>query len=107
MTVIAIDYINSIDDLIEELSERFIVEHVNHSGTHVSIWVYNYGTIPVVVDVYVDIDGGASGQSLDIEMPSQGLIDVCIELVITKGDEVAVKAVSRRGNNAYYRYLAP
>jgi len=105
-TVIADDYVEGITELIDELSERFIIEHVARNATHVRVWVYNYGEVPIVVDVYVDIEGGASGSSTDVEVASHEVIEVGIELAATTGDEVAVKASSRRGNNAYCRYIA-
>lgn len=106
MTIIAEDYVSGVNDLVGEISERFIIEHVSHTGTHVRVWLYNYGEIEIVVDVYVDVDGGGSGSILEVGVSPQGFVEVDIELTVASGEEVAVKAVSRRGNNAHFRYIA-
>jgi len=104
--IIAEDYVSGVNDLVDEISERFIIEQVAHTGTQVRVWLYNYGEIEVVVDVYADVDGGASGSILEVEVAPQGFVEVDIELAVASGEEVAVKAVSRRGNNAHFRYIA-
>ena len=107
MTVVAEGYVEGINVLIDEISERFIVEHVAHNDTHVRVWVYNYGEVGIVVGVYADIEGGESESSMGVGVGPQGLVEVCINLVVSVDDYVAIKAVSRRGNNAYYRYMVP
>lgn len=105
-TMIAEDYVSGVNDLVDEISERFVIEHVAHNSTHVRVWLYNYGEIEVMVDVYADIDGGASGYETAVELDPKEFVEVDVELAAASGEEVAVKAVSRRGNNACYRYIA-
>ena len=107
MTIIAEDYAEAVVNMTEVISERFIVEHVNNSDTTLSVWIYNYGEVDIVVDVYADASGGASNYSTDYEVPSGELRKANISLADTSGKEVTIKVASRRGNNAYYRYLAP
>jgi len=105
MTITAEDYAESLVNMTDVISERFIVEHVANDSSNIFVWVYNYGEVDIVIDVYIDIDGGSSNSILDVGVDSQGLVKVNIPLSFDSGDEVAVKVVSRRGNNAYYRYL--
>jgi len=105
MTITAEDYAEGVLNMTDVISERFIVEHVANNISHISVWVYNYGEVGIVIDVYIDIDGGSSNSFLDESVDTQGLVKVDIALSFNSGDEVAVKAVSRRGNNAYYKYL--
>lgn len=106
MTITAEDYTEAMINMTETISERFIIEHVANTTTQIHVWIYNYGEISIVVDVHVDIDGGESNFEMGVEVEPRELRKVVIDLEILDYDEVAVKAVSRRGNNAYYRYLA-
>jgi len=105
MTITAEDYAESLMNMTDVISGRFIIEHVANDSSHIFVWVYNYGEVDIVIDVYVDIEGGSSNSSLNVGIASQGLAKVDIALSFTPGDEVAVKAMSRRDNNAYYRYI--
>ena len=107
MTITAEDYAESLINMTDVISERFIVEHVANDSSHIIVWVYNYGEVDIVIDIYIDIVGGSSNSSLDVGVDPKGLVEVDIPLSFTSGDEVAVKAVSRRGKNAYYRYIVP
>jgi len=107
MTIIAEDYIEGINELKDTISERFTIEHVANTSTQILVWIYNYGEVAIVVDVYVDIDGGESNSVMNVDVGPDDFVEVVIVFsAIQDNDEVAVKAVSRRGNNAYYRYLA-
>lgn len=105
MTITAEDYAESLINMTDVISERFIVEHVANDSSNIIVWVYNYGEVNIVIDIYIDIESVSSNSSLAVGVDSQGLVEVYIPLSFTSGDEVAVKVVSRRGNNAYYRYL--
>lgn len=107
-TVIANDYVDGTMDLMNEVTERFIVEHVSNSsnGDALYIYVYNYGDVDIVVDVYAnatytfcsDLNYSiASGDVIKIELSFSSC-------PLDEGDEVAVKIHSRRQNNAYYKY---
>jgi len=107
-TAISNDYVNGTLSLMNEVIERFTVEHVSNdtNGQYLYVWVYNYGDVDIVVDLYVNATGvhdsteGTSIVSGDIEM-------ITIDFgsgVLESGEEVAIKAHSRRQSNAFYTY---
>jgi len=105
MTITANDYAEDVIDTTDIICERFIIEHVSYDDPTLSIWLYNYGGVDIVVDVYADVDEGDSGSSTDYEIPSGAFETVQITLAYSSGKEVVIKLVSRRGNNAFYRYI--
>ena len=54
-TMVAESYVNDTLELLNEVTERFVVEHVTIDAEKntLSVWVYNYGTQKINVDVYV------------------------------------------------------
>ena len=96
-------------NLTDTITERFIIEHVYYDETleRLFIWVFNYGD----VDIEVKIQVGDDIYSDDfIELASGEMVPIVpIDLIPdpTQGDELSIKAFSRRGNNDYYRYLVP
>ena len=107
MTITAKDYAEAVIDTTDIICERFIIEHVSYDDPTLSIWLYNYGGVDIVVDVYADVDEGDSGSSTDYEIPSGAFEKAEISLTISSCNEVAIKVVSRRDNNVYYRYIIP
>jgi hypothetical protein len=108
-TVIAEDYINDTLSLVDEITERFIVEWVSNStnGDTLTVWVYNYGDVNVVVDVYVDADDGNSGSTLGTEINAEDYTEIDVSFVgdpLHKDDEISIRVYSRRQNVAYYIY---
>lgn len=105
-TVIANDYVNGTMSLMNEVIERFTVEHVTNSsdGTILRVWIYNYGDVDIVVDVYANTTGDAFNSSLGNAIASKALVCVNVTIPLNSGDEVAIKVHSRRQNNAYYTY---
>jgi len=110
MTINAENYAESVIEMTDTISERFIVEQVCYVDPTLFIWIYNYGEVDIVVDVYAGVDEGESGSSMNYEIPS-GAFEAAeitgITLAQSSGEEVAIKVVSRRGNNAFYRYIMP
>ncbi len=114
-TVIANDYVNGTMDLKNEIVERFVVEHATNTsdGSSMSIWVYNYGDVDVIVDVYANATHVSSstyffGSNLTIPVTSGSLVEIEIDFspgALELGDTVAVKVHSRRQNNVYYKYI--
>ena len=107
MTIAAEDYAEAVINMTDTISERFIVEQVCYIETTLSIWIYNYGQVDIVVDVYADVDEGESGSSMNHDIPSGAFEKAEINLVQLSGKEVAIKVISRRDNNAFYRYIMP
>jgi len=110
MTITAEDYVEAVINMTDTISERFIVEHVSNNsvGSLLYVWVFNYGDVDIDIKVNVgsiiypensnDWIAVASGEMVPIDP---------IEVILTKGEELNIKTCSRRGNNAYYRYLVP
>ncbi len=113
-TVIANDYVNGTMDLKNEIVERFIVEHATNTsdGSNMSIWIYNYGDVDMIVDVYANATHVNSStysfcSNLTNPISSGSLVEIEIHFspgALEPGDTVAVKVHSRRQNNAYYKY---
>ena len=110
-TIIANDYAEGVMDLIEMASERFTVEYVSNSidGSTLHVWIYNYGPVNVTMDVYTYV--GNSTYSTDLNAPvavgSGDTVCANVTVSVSSGDEVAIKAHSRRQNNAYSTYIVP
>jgi len=109
-TVIANDYINGTLDLLKEVTERFAIEHVSNSsdGRTLKIWIYNYGDVDLVVDLYADVNG-TMNSTLGTSIDSGSLVKIDVSFEgdpLVRGDEVLIKVHSRRQNNAYYEYYA-
>ena len=107
MTITANDYAEAVIDTTDIICERFIIEHVSYDDPTLSIWLYNYGGVDIVVDVYADVDEGDSGSSTDYEIPSGAFETAQITLAYSSGKEVVIKVVSRRGNDVYYMFFMP
>lgn len=110
-TVIANDYINDTMTLLNEVIERYAVEHVSNSsdGSILRIWIFNYGDVDVVLDVYVNVTGGGDNSTKGTYVASEDLeeIQVFTTPPLERGDEVAIKVHSRRQNNVYYKHVVP
>ena len=107
-TVIANSYIDDTFDLLDEVTERFTIEHVsnNSDGSTIMIWIFNYGDVDIVVDVYVNTTIYFT-VTLESEIESEEIVRVDVDLSsspLTRGQEVSIKAHSRRQNNDYYTY---
>lgn len=113
-TVIAENYVNDTLELVNEVTERFIVEHVSYdSGTdELSVWVYNYGDQKIIVDTnanittsstsFMDTESGTvlqKGESVEVIISVSG--------TVASGDKASIKIHSRRQNNAYKIYYFP
>jgi len=107
-TVIAENYVNDTLDLVDEITERFVVEWISCSsnGETLTVWVYNYGDVDIMVDVYVDVDDGNSGSFYNKEIVAGTCEDIAVpfEDHLETGDEVSIQVYSRRQNSAYYIY---
>jgi hypothetical protein len=115
-TAIANDYINGTMTLMNEVIERFIVEHVsnNSDGSRLYVWVSNNGDVDITVDVYVNATHIGTPTTYTFRYNLTHVIVSCgIEKIevhfdspndLDYGDEVAVKVHSRRQKNAYYTW---
>jgi len=99
-------YINETFTLLDEVTERFTIEHVSNSsnGITLNVWIFNYGDVDIVVDVYVN---STTYFTLESEIEAEEVVRVDVDLSsspLTRGQEVSIKAHSRRQNNDYYTY---
>jgi flagellin-like protein len=109
-TVIANDYVNGTMTLLKEVIERFAVEHASNSsdGVTLYVWVYNYGEVDITVDVYAN-STVSYNSTLDTFVGTGEIVKIEVYFTgvpLQTGDEVSIKAHSRRQNNAYYTYYS-
>lgn len=110
-TVIANDYVNGTLSLLNEVIERFKIEHVcsNSDRSLHYVWIYNYGEVDIVIDLYAN-STDEYGSTFETAISSGDLAKITVSFTgnpLESGDEVAIKAHSRRQNNAYYKYYVP
>jgi hypothetical protein len=113
-TMVAESYVNDTLELVNEVTERFVVEHVSYdSGTdELSVWIYNYGDQKIIVDTYANITT-SSTSFMDTESGTVLQKGESVEVIISvsgtvaSGDKASIKVHSRRQNNAYKVYYIP
>lgn len=107
-TVIAEDYANDTLSLVDEITERYIIEWVSCStnGDTLTVWVYNYGDVDIMVNVQVGVDDGNSGSFNDKEIVAGTCEDIAVPFgdYLVAGDEVSIQVYSRRQNSVYQAY---
>ena len=107
-TVIAEDYVNGTLSLVDEITERYIIEWMSCStnGDTFTVWVYNYGDVDIMVNVQVDVDDDNHGSFNDKEIVAGTCEDIAVPFgdPLQTGDEVSIKVYSRRQNIAYQTY---
>jgi len=102
MTITAEDYAESVINMTDTISERFIIEHVNNSETELSIWINNYGDVDIEVNVtYPENTNGWR------EVSSKHFEEIFFDFDPVSGTEVGINVKSRRDNDVYYRYVVP
>jgi len=108
MTITSEEYAETVIAMIDTISERFIIEHAYHDGENISIFVFNYGEVDIEVKVNVKDLTYPSDQDSWIEIPSKEMVPFpLIDLDVNPGETLDIKVYTRRGNNAFYRYLVP
>lgn len=113
-TVIAEDYVNDTLNLVNEVTERFVVEHVSYDSVakELTVWIYNYGEQKIVVTTYADVTTSATSFqdfTLGTVVRKGKLVDVVISLsgTVASNDRVSIKVYSRRQNFVYETYFIP
>jgi len=105
MTITAKDYAEEVIEMTDTISERFIVEHVAYVDQELKIWIYNYGDVDIEVKIQV---GSFNHPEEWIEITAGGFeVLEPFSYIAEKGDELIIRAYTRRENNVYYRYLVP
>lgn len=113
-SVIASNYINETLEVVNEVTERFIVEHVQFISTNdtISIWIYNYGEQSITVDTYLYVDTNSSSfmdqyYGKEVQKSDSEKIMIQLSESVSTGDLVSIQLHSRRQNDAYKKYYIP
>jgi len=109
-TVISNEYVNDTLSIVDEVTERFIIEKIFYDATNskLVVWVYNYGDQGITADVYVDIvdfTPDPSSENLKIASGEHGKVKFAVNL--NAGDQVIVNIYSWRQNNVQDQYTIP
>jgi len=105
MTITAGDYAESVINMTDTISERFIVEHVAYGDQELKVWIYNYGDVDIEVKIQV---GSVTHPEEWIEITAGGFAALePLSYSAESGKELVIRAYTRRENNVYYRYLVP
>ncbi|RJS76948.1 hypothetical protein CW712_00285 [Candidatus Bathyarchaeota archaeon] len=104
-----LDYYESVKRQIDKVSERFTVEHVaydNDTNT-LRVWVYNYGTVDINVDVYVFFGSSINGSNTNGTSISSGnYVEIPVSVgELNVGSELVIEVISRRQNTVYATYV--
>lgn len=103
-SVMASQYHEDSVELINQLEERFMVEHVTNNETHLTVYIYNYGDVDVSLDVYADSNSTDLENPLSIEKKTSGSVNIAMSC--DSGQNIGIKIYSRRQNVVYYSYIA-
>ena len=113
MTITAEDYAESVIENTNIISERFIVEHVAYINPNLKVWIFNYGKVDIEVKIQVGSvtyppDPEPPDPKVWIKITAGGFTPVePFSYTANPGDELVIIAYTRRGNNAYYRFIVP
>lgn len=111
-SVIADNYVNDTLNLVNDIVERYDIEHAKYRSDNDSlkVWIYNYGEVDIVVDVYITANSTINRSQFGVEIPSGSTGAVSFDFTsdpLPSQTDVAIKAHSRRQNNAYWTYVVP
>jgi archaellum component FlaF (FlaF/FlaG flagellin family) len=107
----ATDYTSTTTEMVHTIIERLNIEHVDYDITteDVTVWVYNYGSIHIEVDVTVTIDGTDYPSTVTTGIAPKTMEDIVVEvnLLLDSDEMVSVKAETERENVDYEIYHVP
>jgi len=104
MTITAEDYVESVINMTDTISERFIIEHVGYVSVNLSVWVFNYGD----VDIEFKVEVGNNTWPADWRgLASKDMVRVGLDGFSPVSGEWNIRVYSRRGNDAHYRFIVP
>jgi hypothetical protein len=109
-TSIADGYVNDTLNLSDEVTERFMVEHVDIDAglDTLSVWVYNYCSQSITVDTYIKDGNTVIGSTLGSIIEKGDTSMIAIEIIPrSSNDEVSIKIHSRRQNDTYETFYVP
>jgi flagellin-like protein len=106
----ATDYVNETMDLADVANERFMIEHISttETGDKLNVWVFNFGDLSIIIDVYIEVDDGNNGEVKGIQINPMECylieVDFSLDPLVT-GDYVLIKIISRRQNYVSENFL--
>ena len=103
MIISAEDYSESMIEMTDTISERFIIEHAAYIESNLKVWIYNYGT----VDIDLKVEVKSITYPTEWKPIARGGFEEIDTTSFTAGEELVIRAYTKRGNNAYYRFIVP
>ena len=105
MTITAEDYAENVINMTDTISERFIIEQVGYVINDLHVWVFNYGDVDIEFKVEVGVDTWPEDWR---GLASKDMVSVTLDgFSPDSGVELNIRMYSRRGNDAYYRFIVP
>jgi len=106
-----LDYYEEVEEMMNAVKKRFIIEHVAYNSTinKLHVWIYNYGEVEIEI-IQVLVRGDAEGEnSTVITIESGDLVGIDVPLNASVGDELSITVVEgfRRQNHVYATYIVP
>ena len=113
-TVYSEDYINVTLEVLYDVTERFVVEHVyyENGADTLNVTVYNYGLHKITVNVTATITTTTTSfrdfyNGTVIQKGDSTRIDILLTETVYPDDRASINIQSWRENNAYKRYIFP
>ena len=113
-SLIASSYVNETLEVVYEVTERFIVEHVKYYSANntISVWIYNYGEQSITVDTYLFVETDSTSfidqyYGTMIQKSDSKKAMILLSESVSTGDIVSIQIHSRRQNDAYKKYFIP
>jgi archaellum component FlaF (FlaF/FlaG flagellin family) len=107
----ATDYTYTTTDMVHTIIERLNIELVDYDSTtqDATVWVYNYGSIHIEVDITVTIDGVDYFSTVTTGIDPKTMEDIVVEinLGLDSDEMLSVKAETERENVDYEIYYVP
>jgi len=101
-------YVNETLSVVNDINERLMVENVYYNETTglLYIWIFNYGDVDLVCDVYVFYNGEQIASTLNHSIDTDSLYSLSIDpgISLTTGDWIDIQVHSRRQNDAFYEH---
>ena len=114
MTINAEYYAESVINMTDTISERFIIEHIYYECVvevpELNVFVYNYGTVDIEVKAEVNGVTYPDDEKVWLKIPSKEMEcypTIDLGTPPDSDDELNIKIYTRRENNVYYRYQVP
>lgn len=100
------DYINGTFTTMKDIIERFTIEYVDYDSTTktLKVWVYNYGSIDIVIDVYTTLPNTPPLLNIKVRSRAQPECVTFLDVTLSSGTEVDIQVHSGRQNDAYFNY---